>query len=278
MAGWFSLCRPRVVVTRHLMTALKAKTRRLLAPPIRVIAVSDSVVRALSESDPGRTLSVQRIHCGIDTSVFHPRPDLQAAARIALGVEPGDLVFAVVGPTQAPDGKGQFYFAAAAALVLPRYPHARFVCVGDGDAVPALRQEAKRLGLGARFTTLAFSDDVPQLLQAIDVLVHPAVNSEALGLVILEALACGKAVVASRLDGISETFVHDKHGLLVPPRDVDALAAAMCALAGDTERRLAMGAAGRDWAVEHFSLGRLGQETRRIYEASLAQGAAQSTT
>jgi glycosyltransferase involved in cell wall biosynthesis len=274
LAGWLSAGRARVVVTRHLMTALKAKTRWLLAPPCEVIAVSDAVLGAVRQGDPGQRLRVTRVHCGIDTEVFRPRPEWREAARAELGFAPGDVCFVVIGPTQAPDGKGQFYFAAAAAQVLAQAPQARFLCVGDGNALPALRDEADRLGLGGRFTILPFSDQVPRLLQAVDVLVHPAVHSEALGLVILEALACAKPVVASRLDGISETFRDGEHGRLVPPRDVPALAAALLEVADDAGLRQRRGLAGRQWVQANFSLQQLGRQTRQVYEAERRQAGA----
>jgi glycosyltransferase involved in cell wall biosynthesis len=273
LAAWCSFRRPQVVVTRHLMTPLKPRAQRLLAPPTRVVAVSDAVVQALRQSDPQGRLAVQRVHCGIDTQVFRPRPELRAAARAELGIDADDVLFVVVGPTQAPEGKGQFYFAAAAAQLLHQHAQARFLCVGDGDAVQALREQAERLGLGDRFKTRPFSDDVPRLMQALDVLVHPAVSSEALGLVILEALACGKPVIASRLDGISETFRHGEQGLLVAPRDVAALADAMSRLAGDAELRARFGRAGRTWVEARFSLTMLGTRTACLYREILAKDA-----
>jgi glycosyltransferase involved in cell wall biosynthesis len=235
-----------------------------------VIAVSDAVVRALRDCDPEQTLALRRIHCGIDTDVFSPDGAGREAARGALGFEPDDLVFAVVGPIHGADGKGQFYFAAAASQVLEACPRARFLCVGEGDAVARLRREAERLGLGSRFDVRPFTDDVPAVMRAIDVLVHPAVSSEALGLVILEALACGRPVIASRLDGISETFVAGEHGLLVPARDAQALASAMSTLATSDRLRHDMGAAGRAWVLDRFSLDCLGQATRRFYADALS--------
>lgn len=260
-----------VVVTRHLMTPIKPRTVRLLAPPVTVIAVSDAVMRALRDCDPNRTLALRRIHCGIDTDLFSSDPGREVSARAAMGFEPDEVVFAVVGPIHGVDGKGQFYFVAAAAQVLASCPRARFVCVGEGNAIGRLKAEALRLGLGSRFEVRPFTDDVPTLMRAIDVLVHPAVASEALGLVILEALACGRPVVASRLDGISETFVAGEHGLLVPPRDAGALAAGMSTLANDDELRQAMGTAGRAWVQGRFSLDCLGQATRRLYLDALSR-------
>lgn len=259
-----------VVVTRHLMTALKAKTRRYLAAFTRVVAVSDAVMRSLQASDPAGSLRARRVYCGIDTAVFCPDPDRRGAVRAELGLPPEAFVFAVVGAIHAPDGKGQFHFVRAARQVLDRHPDAHFLCAGSGEAVPALQAAAQHEGLGPHFHWQPFGHDIPGLMQAIDVLVHPAVSSEALGLVLLEALSCGKPVIGSRLDGIPETFDEGVNGLAVPPRDVEALARAMLQLAEDRTLARSMGERGRDWVMQRFSLRHVGRETIQYYRDALA--------
>lgn len=259
-----------VVVTRHLMTRLKDKTRRYLAAFTRVVAVSDAVLRSLHASDPKGSLRLRRVYCGIDTAAFSPNPGRRAEMRAQLGLPADGLVFAVVGAIHAPDGKGQFHFVRAATQVLAHHPDVHFLCAGSGEAVPALKAAAAREGLGAHFHWQAFGHDIPGLMQAIDVLVHPAVSSEALGLVLLEALSCGKPVIGSRLDGIPETFEDGQNGIAVPPRDVDALAQAMLCFADDRALTDEMGARGRAWVEERFSLRHVGQETIRYYRDALA--------
>lgn len=259
-----------VVVTRHLMTTLKNKTRRYLAPFTRVVAVSDAVLRSLRASDPQGSLRVRRVYCGIDTQAFRPDPLRRASMRVELGLPAEGFVFAVVGAIHAPDGKGQFHFVQAARQVLARHPDTHFLCAGSGEAVPALQAAAAREGLGDHFHWRAFGDDMPGLMQAIDVLVHPAVSSEALGLVLLEALACGKPVIGSRLDGIPETFEEGLNGLAVEPRSVPSLAEAMLRLADDRALARSMGERGREWVEQRFSLHHVGQATVALYRDALA--------
>jgi glycosyltransferase involved in cell wall biosynthesis len=261
-----------VVVTRHLMSRLKPKTRWYLAAFTHVVAVSDAVLSALRTGDARSTLRLRRIYCGIDTATFRPDPALRASARQAFGWPQEAVVFAVVGAVHAPEGKGQFHFIQAAQQILAACPTAHFVCAGSGEAAPALRDQAARLGLGERFRWLPFSDDMPQLMQAIDVLVHPAVSSEALGLVLLEALSSGKPVIGSRLDGIPETFADGLNGLSVAPRDVSGLADAMSTLARDPLCRQRMGEHGRAWVEARFSLEHVGRETIALYREALTQG------
>ncbi|MDW3689002.1 glycosyltransferase family 4 protein [Cupriavidus sp. CV2] len=247
------------------MTRLKERTRRYLAAFSSVIAVSDAVQASLRVVDPDCTLKLRRIYCGIDTEHFRDVAMQRYLIRNAMGLPRDAWIYALIGGAQRPDGKGQFYFVKAAAQVLAQHPRTHFLCVGDGELIPQLRQEADSLGLSGRIHFRPFERDVASLMQAIDVLVHPPVGSEALGLVILEALSCGKPVIATALDGISETFVDGDHGVLVPPRDVHALAEAMCQLATDPAGAVQMGRRGRLWVEANFSLASLGRETVQLY-------------
>lgn len=271
VARLLSMRRARVVITRHLITPLREKTRRYLAPNVDVLAVSDATVAALRAGDPAGSLHVQRVYCGIDTKFFRADAGRRQQVRDQLCLPAEAFVFMVVGGVHPPEGKGQFYFIEAAAQVFATYPQAHFVCVGVGERVSQLCALARTLGLGSNFQMLTFSDDLVGLLQAADVLVHPAVDSESLGLVLLEAMSCGKPVIGSRLDGIPETFVHEQHGLLVPPRDVAALVQAMSRLAADPATAATMGASARPWVEERFSLESLGRNTVQAYRQALTR-------
>lgn len=271
LARYLSLRPALVVATRHLMTPVKEKTRRLLSRHVVVIAVSDAVAGMLQARVEQTPLRVLRVHCGIDTERFSPRPEAGVAVRAAMGIPAQAWVFAVVGAVHAPDGKGQFEFVQAARQVLARHPDAHFVCAGSGEAVPALIAMAQAEGLGAHFHHRGYGTDIDDFMQAIDVLVHPAVASEALGLVILEALSCGKPVIASRLDGIPETFSDGENGLLVPPRDVPALTDAMMQLANQRQVARQMGTHGREWVRSRFSLDVLGRALVGVYREGAAK-------
>lgn len=259
-----------VVVTRHLMTKLKERTRRYLAAYSSVIAVSDAVQASLLLVDPDHTLNLRRIYCGIDTGRFRAVAMQRHRMRLALGLPLDAYVFALFGGAQRPDGKGQFYFVNAAAQVLARHPCSHFLCVGDGELIPQLREEADTLGLTGHMHFHPFAYDIATLMQGIDVLVHPPVGTEALGLVILEAMGCGKPVIATAVDGISETFIDGEHGILVPPRDAGALAGAMARLAMDPVGAAHMGRRGRRWVKANFSLTNLGHETVQLYRECLS--------
>lgn len=281
LAARLPFCRARVVVTRHLMTPISAGTRRLLARSATIIAVSAAVERALRAQSFPRPPDIRRIACGIDTDLFIDSQERRQTARAQWELARDTFVFALVANANPPDGKGHTYFVEAAAQVMRRCPNARFLCVGGGAMVPALKEQAAALGVFLKFRFVEFVDGWALRLPGIDVLVHPAVGSEALGLVILEALSCSRPVIASALDGIPETFSDPLHGRLVPPRDSDSLARAMIGLAEDPAMAREMGERGRQWIVERYSSARLGAQTLALYEEICGKRAplrAQSTS
>ena len=156
-------------------------------------------------------------------------------------------------------------FLGAAARVLQSFPAARFAVIGSGDMEPILRNRIASLGLNDSASIIPFTDDIAVAINALDVLVHPAVGTEALGLVILEALAAGKPVIASRLDGIPEAFREGVHGLLVPPADESGLATAMTALAADPKLRFRFGQGGPAFVRENFSNAAQAENMARLY-------------
>ena len=138
---------------------------------------------------------------------------------------------------------------------------------------PLLRERIRSLDLAGTALMLPFTDDIPTVMNALDVLVHPALGTEALGLVLWEAMAGGKPVIASRLHGIPEAFIENEHGLLVPPADASALAEAMRQLAASQDLRTRFGRAGRYHVENNFSRAILAKNTQALY-AAILQGPA----
>ena len=139
---------------------------------------------------------------------------------------------------------------------------------GDGPDRPALEAEVARLGLTGTVELLGTRSDVDELLAAADLFVLSS-DSEGLPMSVLEAMAAGLAVVATRVGGVPELVVHDLSGKLVPPRDSVALAAAIHEIAADHALRDRLGAAGRRRAEEEFSLDRCRQRHLELYDELL---------
>ena len=281
LAARLSGVRPRIVLTRHLAKSPSSwfSRRFLLGQCDALIAVSEFVARVLREGvyepdspeeerrarpplhgDPGK---IHVIHGGIDTHRFRPMDAFEQRRTWNLG--PEDFAFGVVGGYTLPRGKGQREFLRAAARIHQRIPQARFLIVGRGDLAATLTSDIQRLGLVDKSWLTPYSNDMPRAMNALDCLVHPQIGTEALGLVICEAHACGKPVIASALDGIPEAFAPGNYGTLVTPESVEELAAAMLDWAGrprlDEIFRNEMHARVR----ESFSLENAAARMRRFY-------------
>jgi alpha-maltose-1-phosphate synthase len=243
-----------------------------------VIAVSEGMRADVLDCYPA--LDPTRVHVvrnGIDSNAYHP-VDERDAVR-ALGVDPDQPIVAFVGRITRQKGVGHL-IAAAHEL----HPDAQLVlCAGQPDtpeiaeetraAVAALAAARSGVVWVQRMLTPA---DVRQLLSAATVFVCPSVY-EPLGIVNLEAMACGTAVVASDVGGIPEVVVHGETGLLVPYDDHDVptfrhgLAAAVNELLADPARAQQMGQAGRRRAVEDFTWSALARQTVDVYERVLKE-------
>jgi glycosyltransferase involved in cell wall biosynthesis len=243
LAAHLSGVRPKVVVTRHMAKSPRSVLTRIimLSQCDALIAVSHFVEKILREGayEPqspererhrrppvrGDHAKVHVIHGGIDTEHFQPAeaPEL----RLKLGLKPGDYAFAVAGGYDLPRGKGQREFLQAGARIHEQCPRARFLIIGRGSMESILKEDIARLGLSGTAWLTPYFTDMPAVMNAIDCLVHPQIGTEALGLVVCEAHACGKPVIASALDGIPEAFDAGKLGQLVKPESIEELAAAM---------------------------------------------------
>jgi glycosyltransferase involved in cell wall biosynthesis len=246
-AAKLSGVRPKVVLTRHMAKSPPSWASRhlLLGQCDALIAVSEFTARVLrsGDYDPsspeperharppifGDHSKIHVAHGGIDTGKF--RPFDAAEQRREWGLEPPHFVFAVAGVYDLPRGKGQREFLHAAARIHVAVPNARFLIIGRGSLAEVLRADIARLGLQGKAWLTPYCKDMPTAMNAIDCLVHPAVGTEALGLVVCEAHACGKPVIASALDGIPEAFQAGNYGQLVRPENIEELAAAMQAWA-----------------------------------------------
>lgn len=160
--------------------------------------------------------------------------------------------------------KGVEHFLEAAAIVSCRFDGARFLVIGDGAYRVELERHASRLGLDRRVIFTGFRLDVPQLLPEITVSVLPSL-SEATSNALLESMAAGVPVVATRVGGNPEVVEDRVTGLLVAPRDPAALARAICRLLENRALAAKLGAAGKRRVAEHFSLERAVRETERLY-------------
>jgi glycosyltransferase involved in cell wall biosynthesis len=251
--------RRALVATRRVDFALRGfLSRRKYAACDRVIAVSDAIAGVLRRGG----LPAERVRLVYEGVPDRPaQPGGQDALR-ELGI-PEDAP--VVGNVAALTGhKDQATLLAAAARVGARMPEARFVIVGEGELRGKLEALARDLGLEHRCIFAGFRADLDRLIPAFTVFCLSS-HMEGLGTSLLDAMAFGVPVVATAAGGIPEAVTDGVTGRLVPPRDPDALAAALVEALAHPARRAEWGRAGRQRFEERFTAERMVEATLAVY-------------
>jgi glycosyltransferase involved in cell wall biosynthesis len=242
--------------------------RRLTPDMDRLIAVSDAIVRKMvaeGRSIPGGP-PIELIHNGVDLSRYdHQEPC--CTLREEYGMQPDARIVGVVARLE-PE-KGHPTLLDAWPLVLERCPEAYLLVVGEGSRQLQLEEQAARLGIAERVVFTGRRDDVPAVTAALDVAVLPSYR-EAQGLSVLEAMALSRPVVASAVGGIPEMIESGVTGLLVPPHNAGALAAAIVRLLTDHPFADTIGRAGHELVHSRFCVELMVDAIQRIYD----QGAA----
>jgi glycosyltransferase involved in cell wall biosynthesis len=201
----------------------------------------------------------------------HFRPSRERAEmRRSLGLDADEVAFGIVGGIQ--EWKGQRLVIDAFARLRRSRPQARCLVVGGVHRAGQqyfreLEDAVRDLGLGEAVSFTGFRSDVPDVVNALDVLVHASVRPEPFGRVLLEAMLLGKPVVGAAAGGVPEFVDAGRTGLLFPPGDAEALAARMGELAGDDALRERLGAEARREALERFSLRRHVDTLTSLYDS-----------
>lgn len=208
---------------------------------------------------------IDTVHDGVNVGYIDAQPlvDAHGAFWLPSGAP-------VIGNVAAlTSHKGQKHLVAAAAKVVPRQPDARFLIVGEGELRDSLERQIKDLGLDRHVFLTGFRNDVLGLVKSFDLFVMSSVT-EGLGSAVLEAMACGKAVVATRAGGIPEAVDDGVTGILTAPHDEAAMADAIVAMLEDPARRARFGAAGRARVETAFSVEQMVERTLDVYDRRLA--------
>jgi len=248
-------CR-RVVTTEHLPMVLRARRRMLvkllLAPWIDAIIVHTEWNRdrlARYHHMPRRRM---RVIPNGSAPAAAAEPGGIEARRRALGLAPGAVALCVVARLTPRKGHGVLLEALRRLAGRP-LPEWRLLAVGEGEEETALREQAARLGLAGRVDFLGYRDDAREIIQACDLLVLPSLL-ETQPLVLTEAMAAGRPVIATAVYGIPEIVADGETGLLVAPGDPEPLAGALERLIGDPALRERMGQAALRRFEERFTL------------------------
>ncbi len=259
---------PGVVYTKHRMDwaaprgGIKSRAAAFLnrATCHRVIAVSRAVKESLvREGMPEEKVAL--IYNGIDVGQFRER-----AGR---GLPPplpetgGKRVVGMVARLE-PE-KGHRYFLDAAAMILERRGDVVFVVAGTGSLAGELEKKARRLGISDRVFFTGYREDIPQLVAALDVMVHPSLT-EAFGISLVEGMCLGRPCVASAVGGLAEIAGKDgRAALLVPPGDAEAIAGKITFLLENPDAARAMGERAAKMVEQRFDAGTMTGKITDLY-------------
>jgi len=288
----------------HLVTSLAAAggapvlwhvrdflgSRRLMARALRwarkgaagSIAISGAVRRDIEATFPG--LPVDVVYNGVDVDIFAPAPGDGTKLDALAGLRPagqGVVRVGLVGTYAIWKGHMLFLDAAARAIERLSGDRVRFYVVGGavystrGSQVAEadLRARAAALGIAEHVGFVGFQREVADSYRDLDIVAHASIQPEPFGRTIVEAMACGRAVIVSRSGGAAELFTHGHDAVGVSPGSVEELASAVVSLATNPGERRRLGEEARRTAVTRFSRARLGPEVGRIYERLLRPNA-----
>jgi phosphatidylinositol alpha-mannosyltransferase len=224
------------------------------------IAVSAPAAEFVSRFFPG---DYRIIPNGVDVGRFHP--------DVAPLPDYMDGKFNILYLGRLEQRKGAKYLLRAIPLIREHFPNTRFIIASDGPLRVGFERLVHEAGLGdVIFPGRVPAEKLPALYASAHVYCAPNTGGESQGIVLLEALASGRAVVASDIPGFRTVIRHRADGLLVPPKDHEQIAWAICHLLGDESARERLGRAGRVRADE-FSWGRVGDRVEAYYEELRAQ-------
>jgi len=253
---------PAFVVSRRVDFHLKANSlSRWKHRQVDCFVAASEAIRQLLRTDGVPDERTVTVHEGIDVDHVRLAPAVNVHEALWL---PHHAPLIVNVAALVPH-KGQRYLIEAAPLVLRQVPDARIVIFGEGELRAHLEHLVRELRLEKHVLLPGFRADILGCIKGADLFVLCSVT-EGLGTSLLDAMACRKAVVATRAGGIPEV-VDDPHtGLLVPPRDAAALAQAIVDLLRDDGRRQRMGEAGFARVGSRFTVERMVAETATLYE------------
>jgi len=224
----------------------------------------DEFVRLLARS----SMKVDVVHTGIELDQFQHAEGSEV--REALGYSPGDLIVGTVSRLRE-ERKGIEFFVEMAGRIAALVPRARFVIVGDGSGRTRLEMQAREAGLGDRIVFTGWRADVPNLLAAMDVFVMPSLY-EGGPTVVLEAMAAGRAIVATRVGMVPEVIDDGASGIIIEPGDSKPLTEAVAKLLSDDQLRNDVGERAREAAQSALSVDAMVEGYLTTFAQAVAQG------
>jgi len=231
----------------------------------QIIALSEAT-RSSAAKELGVGLNkITVIYPGVDIGKFTIR-ETKREVRNALNLPHDVPIIGIV--ARLDPVKGHEYLLDAMLRVWNFIASAKLMIVGAGPLEESLRSRVERLGLSKQVMFMGMRRDIPQLLKAMDIFVLPSLQ-EGFGMALLEAMVMGLPVIATNVGGIPEVVDDGKTGILVPPRDPDALSEMILVLLKDEKQRHRMGMLGKEKALSQFTAQHSVAQLQALYESLL---------
>ncbi len=235
-----------------------------------LVSVADAMTERMVAAHIAPREQFTTVYSGMEVEPLLAAGEHRAATRERLGYRDEHIVVGKI--ARLFHLKGHADVVTAAARVVQSQPQTRFLFVGDGILRDQLRAQIHQAGLDDyfEFTGLIPPDEIPALVGAMDIVVHASLR-EGLARVLPQALIAGRPAVSYDIDGAREVVLSRETGVLLQPRDVEGLAAAIVELAADGALRERLGAAGRARFTNQFRHQRMAAELRALYAQILTE-------
>jgi glycosyltransferase involved in cell wall biosynthesis len=263
---------------RSVVRMVRALSRVI---PTSIIAVSRATLRTVvspganAQGDQGTDSGVEASGRNTNAVVVHDGTVVRPLRGKEGGGKRSSCRIGLIG--RISPWKGQHIFLQAAAQVLKRFPDARFVIIGaplfgEDGYNSEIQQLPRNLGIAGAVEFAGFRNDIGDVIDELDMVVHASTVGEPFGQVIIEGMAAAKPVVATNGGGVPEIVNDGVTGILVPMGDAQAMADAMCALLSDPERAREMGILGRQRVLDHFTVARTAAKVEAVLGQTLRRG------
>lgn len=262
---------PPIVRTRHVSTAINNKfsTRWLYGRSTAHIVTTGEALRKQLARDNGFALEkMTSVRTGISLERFRPLDKAQCRADLGLADKPTLGILATLR-----DWKGHDYLLDAWQQLRAGGLDWQLLIIGDGPRRAHLEQRVQSMELSDSVQFVGNQDDVPRWLSSLDLFTLPSYGDEGVPQGIMQAMACGQAVISTPVGAIEEAVQRDHTGLIVPPRDAQALATALERLMRDDALRQQMASAGLDYARNNFGIDIMLDRMDTVFRLAIAQRA-----
>ena len=260
----FTFCRVKTVFHKRMQTRHKFYARAHYKFADKVIAVSKAVKNSLIKQDNVNPEKIEVIYNGCNFKRFNDKIS-GLPVRAKYNVSADDIVVGTAGQMNYPKAKGQGYLIEAAVSLAKKYDNLKFIICGEGPMLDDFKEQARLLDVTGNVIFTGFVGDIENYIAAMDIFSLNSWDTEGAPNVVIEAQAMKKAIIATDIGGIAETFLDGVSGLLIEPENVRELAEKIEFFMKDKSKIKMFGAAGQEFVHKTFTVERMVDAVSGLY-------------